>query len=107
MAASASSATAISEIALFEDNYCWRLDVAATGSTVCVDPADGPAVLARLEATPALALKGVLTTHHHPDHSGGNEALAAALPGLPILGGAGEAPRSARTRRAACGRSKR
>jgi glyoxylase-like metal-dependent hydrolase (beta-lactamase superfamily II) len=38
-----------------------------------VDPADGPAVLARLAATPAQALRGVLTTHHHADHSGGNE----------------------------------
>ena len=80
----------VEAVPLFEDNYCWRIDVAATGATVCVDPADGPAVLARLAATPAQALRGVLTTHHHADHSGGNAALAAALPGLPVLGGAAE-----------------
>lgn len=28
----------------------------------------------------------LLTTHHHPDHAEGNEAMAAAIPGLVVLG---------------------
>ena len=86
----AGATTTIAPIPLFADNYCWRIDVAATGATILVDPADATAVLARLAATPAFAPRGVLTTHHHADHSGGNAALAAALPGLPIVGGAAE-----------------
>lgn len=80
----------ITALPLFEDNYAWRLDVPSTGLSVVVDAADAPAVLASLAATPAQRLAGVLTTHHHADHSGGNAALAAALPGLPVLGGAAE-----------------
>ena len=89
-ASSASISVSVSAIPLFQDNLCWRIDVASAGLTVLVDPADASAILARLAATPALALRGVLTTHHHADHSGGNAALAAALPGLAVVGGAAE-----------------
>ncbi|SPO39982.1 related to GLO4 - glyoxalase II (hydroxyacylglutathione hydrolase) [Pseudozyma flocculosa] len=35
---------------------------------------------------------GLLTTHHHADHSGGNEAFAKAFPSLPIWGGSEQIP---------------
>lgn len=78
----------ISPIPLFQDNYAWLVSNTAHRTCVLVDPADGAACLAALPAD--LELVGVLTTHHHRDHSGGNAAIAAARPGLPVLCGAGE-----------------
>ncbi|PWN48088.1 Metallo-hydrolase/oxidoreductase [Violaceomyces palustris] len=36
---------------------------------------------------------GCLTTHHHHDHSGGNEDFAKAYPNLPIWGGSDKCPK--------------
>ena len=36
---------------------------------------------------PGYKLVSALTTHHHMDHSGGNEKLASMYPGIPFYGG--------------------
>lgn len=76
---------------LFGGNYAFMIwDEADTERrAICVDPAD-PEVLLRAAKQENLKLHTVLTTHWHWDHSGGNRALAKALPGLQVLAGAGE-----------------
>jgi hydroxyacylglutathione hydrolase len=78
--------TTITPLPLFADNYSYRV-MNASGECAVVDPADAAAVLG---AVPSQRLVGVLTTHHHADHSGGNLDVAAAVPGVPIIGGAAE-----------------
>ena len=75
-------------VPLFNDNYCYLVANDAHRTCVLVDPADAPRALAAVP--PELELVGVLTTHHHGDHAGGNAQLAALRPGLEIVGGAHE-----------------
>ncbi len=63
------------------DNYAYL--VIAGGATLVVDASEA-APVERALAERGLELAAVLSTHHHHDHVGGNEALAAARPGLPI-----------------------
>ena len=55
---------------------------------IVVDPGDAAPVQAALSAQ-GLALSGILVTHHHPDHAGWPNRLAAA-PAGPRLGPARE-----------------
>jgi hydroxyacylglutathione hydrolase len=64
----------IHPVPAFEDNYLW---VAEDGRhAAAVDPGDEDPVQAFLEAR-GLTLTAILVTHHHLDHVGGVEALAA------------------------------
>lgn len=66
------------------DNYAYLLRDTATGECAVVDPSEAEPVLAALAAM-KLRPTMVLNTHHHHDHVGGNEALAAAFPGLRVV----------------------
>lgn len=68
------------------DNYAYL--VAREGSTdaVVVDPGEEAPVTAAL-AREGLRLVGILDTHHHLDHVGGNEALVARSPGIEVVAG--------------------
>jgi len=55
---------------------------------VVVDPGDDEPVRRALDAG-GLVLRGILVTHHHPDHVGGIDALRARLQG-PVWGPASE-----------------
>lgn len=82
------SSLRILAVPTLEDNYAWSLQNDAHALALLVDPADATAALASVPSH--LELAGVLTTHFHADHSGGNVEVAAARPGVPILGGAAE-----------------
>ncbi len=73
-AAHAQPAYEITPIPVFEDNYIWMIDDGRRAAVV--DPGDAMPVIERLE-TRGLVLETVLSTHHHHDHVGGNEMLAA------------------------------
>jgi hydroxyacylglutathione hydrolase len=62
----------------FADNYIWMLHDGH--SALVVDPGDAAPVIEAL-ARHALVLRGILVTHHHPDHVGGLDALRPHLQG--------------------------
>lgn len=66
------------------DNYAYVVHAEGDRSAFIVDPSEAEPVLEVLERE-GLELVAVLNTHHHYDHVGGNESLAARFPGLPII----------------------
>ncbi|MGO9449689.1 MAG: hydroxyacylglutathione hydrolase [Candidatus Binataceae bacterium] len=71
------------------DNFAYL--VTGDGSNECavVDCAEADKVIAAARQH-GLKLTAVLTTHWHPDHSGGNEEIAAKVPGILIYGARAE-----------------
>jgi len=63
----------IHAIPAYGDNYIWLLTAGGTACAV-VDPGDEEPVLEELEKR-GLDLRYILLTHHHPDHTGGVDAL--------------------------------
>ena len=53
-------------------NFVYLIGDRETGDAVAVDPAYGPAELVDLLAGDGMRLTGVLVTHYHPDHVGGD-----------------------------------
>lgn len=72
----------IAPIRAFKDNYIWCLR--RDSSAVVVDPGDAGPVLDYL-GVEGLKLEAILTTHHHPDHVGGNTHLLAKY-NVPVFG---------------------
>ncbi len=59
------------------DNYGFLIRDEASGRTACVDTPDADAILEQLGQL-GWGLDFILNTHWHPDHAGGNPAVAAA-----------------------------
>lgn len=59
------------------DNYGFLLHDPGSGETVAVDTPDGTEYLAQAEAR-GWRITHIWNTHWHPDHTGGNKAIAAA-----------------------------
>ena len=70
-------------IPAFDDNYIWCIHDGQ--SALIVDPGDAAPVLQYLEQK-NLALKGILITHHHADHTGGILTLLQTLGSVPVYG---------------------
>lgn len=81
------STLAVTTVPAFDDNYLWLVHSPVDARQVLVvDPGDAAAVSAALRAQD-LVLAGILVTHHHGDHVGGVQALAAAASrSLPVFG---------------------
>lgn len=71
------------------DNYAPVLHDASTGATAVVDTPEVKPILAAIEQR-GWKLTHVLNTHHHLDHTGGNEELQR-LTGCEVVGPRGEA----------------
>ncbi len=71
----------VTPVPAFSDNYFWLIESA--GECWVVDPGDARPVCQTIEER-GLDLRGILVTHHHPDHVGG----IAELVGLetPVIG---------------------
>lgn len=79
---------ALHAIPIFTDNYVWVLSQGR--DAVVVDPGDAAPVRRHLAAQ-GLNLRAILITHHHPDHTGGLQALHTS--GVTACGPRAEAAR--------------
>ncbi len=73
-------------IPMLSDNYSWLLKESVSGEVGIVDPADGAAAVAAVEAAGG-RLDYVFLTHHHGDHVDGVPALVAKY--APVVVGNG------------------
>jgi hydroxyacylglutathione hydrolase len=71
------------------DNYIFLILNENALEAAVVDPGVAEPVLEYLEQT-GRRLTAILNTHHHSDHTGGNDRLLARFPGIPVFGGAGD-----------------
>jgi hydroxyacylglutathione hydrolase len=67
----------ILQIPLLRDNYGYLLICEATNQAAIIDPSEADPVLRRVEQEKN-DLVAILNTHHHRDHTGGNEGVLAA-----------------------------
>jgi hydroxyacylglutathione hydrolase len=74
----------IERIPTLGDNYTYLLLCQETGEAAVVDAPEVEPVVKRVDATGARITK-ILSTHHHPDHSMANPALAKRY-GAPVFG---------------------
>lgn len=72
-------------IPLLSDNYGYLLIDPDTSRAAIVDCSEAGPVLMEVERR-KLRLEAILSTHHHFDHVGGNTEIAAAVPGIRVLG---------------------
>jgi hydroxyacylglutathione hydrolase len=75
------------------DNYAYLVICEDTGDAAVVDPSDAAPVLAAAGRERA-RLSAIWNTHHHWDHTGGNEELARRLGGAEIAGHVSDARRT-------------
>ena len=66
----------IVQIPLLRDNYGYLVVCQQTNSTAIIDPSEADPVWQRAEQE-KVSLTAILNTHHHRDHTGGNEGLLA------------------------------
>jgi hydroxyacylglutathione hydrolase len=66
----------ILQIPLLRDNYGYLLVCEKTKQAAIVDPSEAEPVLRRIEQE-QVTLQAILNTHHHRDHTGGNEGILA------------------------------
>jgi glyoxylase-like metal-dependent hydrolase (beta-lactamase superfamily II) len=65
-------------------NFVYLVGDGETGEAVAVDPAHAPGDILDLLDADGMRLTGVLATHYHPDHVGG-EMFGFTVAGLPDL----------------------
>jgi len=66
----------IIQIALLRDNYGYLIVCPKTNAAAIIDPSESDPVLRRVEQE-NVNLLAILNTHHHRDHTGGNDGLLA------------------------------
>ncbi len=80
---------AITIVPQLSDNFAYLISDDANGECAVVDCAEADKVLQAVNRL-KLKLKSVLTTHWHPDHSGGNAVIVSKVPGLRVFGASAE-----------------
>ncbi len=78
-------------VPILNDNYAWLLKDTETGATAIVDPAEGPPIIAAIEAAGG-RLDMILLTHHHGDHVAATDEVRARFP-CTVVGAAADAHR--------------
>jgi hydroxyacylglutathione hydrolase len=68
----------IVRIPVLSDNYIWLARENTSGDVVVIDPAVADPVLAKATAL-GWTITHIWNTHWHPDHTGGNAAIKAAV----------------------------
>ena len=72
-------------IPCLSDNYAYLVVCEETGQAGIVDPAEDAPIVRAVEQE-GVNLVAILNTHHHWDHTGGNEALLGRYPNLEVYG---------------------
>ena len=80
---------AITIVPQLSDNFAYLISDDSSGECAVVDCAEADKVLDAVKRL-KLNLKSVLTTHWHPDHSGGNADIVRKAPGLCVFGASAE-----------------
>ena len=75
-----------------QDNFMYILIDTNSKQTAVIDPVEPHKLMGIIE-NEQLILTTVLTTHHHFDHSGGNEAIVGLRPKLSVYGGDDRIPK--------------
>ncbi|OQS04704.1 hydroxyacylglutathione hydrolase [Thraustotheca clavata] len=81
-------------VPMFQDNYGYLVVDEANQHVLAIDPAQPESIVPVLKeelASNNREMLGVLTTHGHLDHCGGNEALVKEFPGITVAGPHNEA----------------
>ena len=81
----------VQAVPILNDNYAWLLRDEGTGATAIVDPAEGPPIIAAIEAAGG-RLDLILLTHHHADHIAATDEVRARFPAK-VVGAAADARR--------------
>lgn len=76
----------IVHVPVFSDNYAYLLIDEQRNEAAAVDPAVPDRVIDAAKRE-GVSITAILTTHHHWDHSDGNEKLLSLLPSAPVYGG--------------------
>jgi hydroxyacylglutathione hydrolase len=71
-------------IPCLKDNYAYLVVCQATGRAAVVDPSEGAPVLEAIQRE-GVTLSAIWNTHHHHDHVGGNQEVAAAHAGIEVV----------------------
>ena len=88
-----SQAMHIHPVPVRDDNYAYIIvDKKHPKKAVFVDPFDLSACQAAAKKLGIEEVVGNITTHHHFDHSGGNEDFAKAYPSAIVYGGSDQIP---------------
>jgi hydroxyacylglutathione hydrolase len=66
----------IVQIPLLRDNYGYLVICQKTNGAAIIDPSETEPVLRRIEQE-KVSVEAILNTHHHRDHTGGNQGLLA------------------------------
>ena len=74
----------VHQLPAFKDNYLYVIQALHSEAVVAIDPGDANVVGAFLEQN-HLELTAIWNTHHHWDHTGGNQALREKY-NCPVLG---------------------
>jgi len=74
----------IVSIPCLSDNYAYLVICEATQRAAIVDPSEAAPVLAAVRQH-GVELAAIWNTHHHWDHTGGNQELVAAVGGLEVV----------------------
>jgi glyoxylase-like metal-dependent hydrolase (beta-lactamase superfamily II) len=72
------------QLAIQMVNFSYLIGDRETGDALLVDPAYGVAELLGRAGADGMTVKGVLATHHHPDHVGGS-MMGYSIEGLPAV----------------------
>ncbi|KAF9458644.1 Metallo-hydrolase/oxidoreductase [Collybia nuda] len=74
-----------------QDNYAYLLIDDKSNKAAAIDPYDVPKVIAAADSL-GVQIVANITTHHHFDHSGGNQSFAEHFPHVPVYGGSDRIP---------------
>jgi hydroxyacylglutathione hydrolase len=74
----------VERVPTLRDNYSYVLVCEATGEAAIVDAPEAEPLVRRVDALGCRVMR-ILSTHHHPDHSAANPALAKRY-GAPVYG---------------------